>query len=98
MNKQKTQRDQLLERGSHCEKKKKAQWNRSEPSRSRTAQFHEATGGLLLDGWVPAIDKVRPHLRQTFYILWNVGLAIGLSGAIRPHEKWTGSLKTVTPS
>lgn len=57
----------------------------------------QATGGLPLDGWVPAIDKVRPHLRQTFYILRNVGLAIGLSGAIRRCEKWTGSLKTVTP-
>lgn len=57
-----------------------------------------ATGGLPLDGWVLSIDKVRPHLRQTFYILRNVGLAIGLSEAIRPSEKWTGSLKTVTPS
>lgn len=27
------------------------------------------TTGLLLDGWVPATDKVRHHLRQTFYIL-----------------------------
>lgn len=69
-----------------------------EGERRQAALLHEATGGLLLDGWVPAIDKVRPHLRQTFYILRNVGLAIGLSGAIRPCEKWTGSLKTVTPS
>ncbi len=60
--------------------------------------LQEETGGLPLDGWVLAIDKVRPHLRQTFYILRNVGLAVGLSGAIRPCEKWTGSLKTVTPS
>lgn len=36
---------------------------------AQAALLHGATGGLLLDGWVPAIDKVRPHLRQTFYIL-----------------------------
>lgn len=47
--------------------------------RQWAALLHKATGGLPLDGWVPTIDKVRPHLRQTFYILRNVGLAIGLS-------------------
>lgn len=58
----------------------------------------KATGGLRLDRWIPAIDKGRPHLRQTFYILQNVGLAVGMSGAIHCCDKWTGSLKAVTPS